>query len=94
MRLSAIEQETIILFNEKEDTASVDTCNPTLIRRLDKLIALQQNQGIALVREDENGKAYIIPKKWVKVNPPPAYSEEKRAEMAATARARFGHDVA
>jgi len=49
---------------------------------------------VALVREDEHGKAYVIPKTWVKVNAGPVLTEEKRAEMAATARARFGHDGA
>jgi hypothetical protein len=91
VNLTMQERETIILFNEAQDTASVDTCNPALNRKLDKLIALQENKGAALVREDEHGKVYVIPKSWVKVNAGPVLTEEKRAEMAAAAKARFGH---
>jgi hypothetical protein len=90
MSLSRLEQETIILFNEKEDTASVDTCNGALIRKLDKRTALQENKQVYLVREDEYGKAYVIPKSWVKVNLPPALTEKERAKRSARARAQFG----
>jgi len=90
MELTLQERETIILFNEKEDTASVDTCNPTLIRKLDKLIPLHKTKGAALIRQDEYGKVYVIPKTWVRINAGPALTEEQRAEMAAVARSRFG----
>jgi len=79
--LTLEERETIILFNEKDNTASVDTCNPALIRKLDKQIALQENGTIVPVREDEYGKRYLIPKSWVKVNIPPTYTPEQRAKM-------------
>ena len=91
MSLSRQEQETIILFNEAEDTATVDTCNPALIRKLDKLITCRENTMITLIREDAHGKAYVIPKKWVKVSQPPMLTEEQRAKKRATAIAQFGH---
>jgi len=85
--LSRLEQETIILFNEAEDTASVDTCNGALIRKLDKQIALQENGTVVPVREDEYGKVYLIPKSWVKVHPPRSLSPEQRAELSARGKA-------
>ena len=69
MNLTMQERETIILFNEAQDTASVDTCNPALIRKLDKQIALQENKQVYLLREDEYGKRYSIPKRWVNTIP-------------------------
>jgi len=87
MNLTMQERETIILFNEADDTASVDTCNPALIRKLDKQIALQENGPIALLHEDEFGKRYLIPKSWVKVQFPRTLSPEQRAELSARGKA-------
>lgn len=75
MSLSKLEQETIILFNEEDNTAEVDTCNKALIRRLDNFCT--KSADIACVGGDEYGKRYILPKKWVKVNMPPQLSEEQ-----------------
>lgn len=75
MQLTKLEQETIILFNEEESTAEVDTCNRALIRRLDNFCT--KSADVTCVGEDEHGKRYILPKKWVKVNMPPQLSEEQ-----------------
>ena len=91
MTITLEERETIIVFNEKDDTASVDTCNGALIRKLDKLITCQESKQISLIREDEFVKVYVIPKKWVKVNLPQNITDEERAKRSAAARARFGH---
>ena len=88
MSLSKLEQETIILFNEEDSTAEVDTCNKALIRRLDSFCT--KSADIACVGGDEYGKRYILPKKWVKVNMPPQLSEETRAKYSALAKERFG----
>lgn len=55
--LTKLEQETIILFNEAEQTATVDTCNNALIRQLDNLS--QKLSGVAEAKADERGKVYI-----------------------------------
>ena len=86
-KLTKQEQETIILFNEAEDTASVDVCNPALIRKLDKQIASQENGPIVLIREDEFSKRYLIPKAWVKVQFPRTLSPEQRAELSTRGKA-------
>lgn len=80
MNLTNYEKETIILFNEAEDTATCDTCNSTLIRKLDSFCL--ESTEISVVREDKHGKTYKFPKKWVKVRMPMKLSEEQRAKRA------------
>lgn len=88
LHLSKIERETIILFNEEEKTATVDTCNAALIRRMDQYSA--EDTQCSLVRKDEYGAKYVCPKSWVKVRRPKQYTEEQRQKMAESARQRFG----
>ena len=87
MKLSKLEQETIIIFNEQEDTATIDTCNRAVIRQLDDL--RQKSSSVVCVSEDEYGKGYTFPKKWVKVRTPRQYSEEQRLKMAERAKRNF-----
>ncbi len=42
-RLSKLEQETIIIFNEEEDDATIETCNRRLIKRLEVLCQKHRN---------------------------------------------------
>lgn len=85
MHLTNEERETIILFNEADKTATCDTCNPSLIRKLDKLCL--EYEEISVVRQDEYGKVYKFPKKWVKVNASVRLSDEQRQKMAERGRA-------
>lgn len=71
------ERETIITFNEKDETASVYTMNGALIRKLD---------GLAQTRPD-GAQEYEVPKKWVKVNAGPVLTDEQRKAKAESARA-------
>ena len=88
MSISKVEQETIILFNERERTAIVDTCNAALIRRMDKYCA--EHAECSLVKKDEYGAKYVCHKKWVKVRPPRQLSDAQRREMALRADHNFG----
>ena len=92
MNLTRLEQETIILFNEAEDTATVDTCNNALIRQLDDLS--EKYRVITEERKDEYGKTYTIPKSWVKIRAPRQLSDEQRQKLQETARHNFGHGEA
>lgn len=87
MELSRIEQETIILFNEAEDTASVYTHNKKLREKLERL-SLKYPDKITL-EQPHRGDAvsYIVPKKSIVVQEP--YSDERRE--AARRRAIQGH---
>lgn len=69
MNLTRAERETIILYNEEEQTAEVYTCNEAMKRKLTKLHE-DGTEGITFVRSDEYSVTYTVPKKWVKIKPP------------------------
>lgn len=87
MGLSNLEKETVILFNEKEDTASVYTHNGKLLRYLQRMES-ERPEDVQLVMEDEmyGGKTYLVPKKWVKIMANRVLSEEAKAVLAERAR--------
>lgn len=77
MTLTKVEQETIVLFNEAEATASVYTHNAALQRILLELCHPpgpgQPDGGQPAWRP-----TFEIPKKWVKIAPPRALSEAQK----------------
>lgn len=78
MTLTKVEQETIVLFNEAEATASVYTHNAALQRIL---LELCQSHPAQVSRTEDNrhgGLTFEIPKKWVKIAPPRALSEAQK----------------
>ena len=80
MKLSKYEQETIILYNQAEPTASVYTHDP---KQLEKLARLSEKYPQQIQPDGLN--RYIVPKGCVLVREP--YSEERRA--AAKERAKM-----
>lgn len=60
------EQETIILFNEDEDTASVYTHNKGLMARLDGFVR-DFPEYYKVTAEDDRTKTYEIPKKRITI---------------------------
>lgn len=90
MNLSRYEKETIILYNEGEQLATVDTCNPTLIKRMDKYCA--QNHACTRIKKDEYGAKYTCPKGWVKVQMPRQLTDEQRQKLSSRAKRSFGLD--
>lgn len=84
MKLSLIEQETIFNFNEGEKTAGIYTFNRSLLKKLEAL-AEKYPEEVKLERTSWGGLAadYIIPKSWIKINPPPKISEEQREARRA-----------
>ena len=89
IKLTPVEKETIIIFNESDDIAEVCTLNRAMITKLDKLCV--ENTLITKVLENEFGHRYICPKKWIKVSKPRQLSEEskrRRANTLASARSK------
>ena len=83
MLLSKLEQETVFLFNEVENEASVYTYNGPLRRRLE-LLSLKFPSEVKLTRQDNTGAVkYSIPKKLISIRQP--VSEERK--QAARKRA-------
>ena len=87
MTLSKIEQETIIIYNELEKTANIDTCNKALSKKL-KALEQERPEEARFVREDSFGVRYIVPKKWVKVNPGKVLTEEQKQKLSDMAKQR------
>ena len=81
--LSNYERETIINYNNEDNTATVYTHHKALINKLNKL--LDGHMHISVAHQDDESVTYIVPKKWIKVQPPRQvnYTDEQRAAMAA-----------
>lgn len=86
-KLTNYERETIINFNEGEDTASVYTHSPKLRRRLEQL-AQERPEECRLYKVTHWGEAveYYVPKSWLKINPTRILTEEQRAAMVVRGR--------
>ena len=84
MKLSKYEEETVVLYNGAEQTASVYTHDPKLKEKL-KRLSVKHPQRIIYITENENGGVtYVVPKKCVQIREP--VSEERR--KAASERAK------
>ena len=79
MKLSRYEQETIILYNQAEQAASVYTHDPKLLAKLARLADKYPGQV-----QPDGPNRYTVPKGCVLIREP--YSETRRA--AARERAR------
>ena len=85
MKLSRYEQETVINFNEEEDTASVYTHNLKLREKLLRL-TVKYPDKVRLERREPHGAAsFAVPKRCVSIREP--YSDARR--NAASARAKM-----
>ncbi|MCI8387577.1 MAG: hypothetical protein HFE63_03815 [Clostridiales bacterium] len=89
MSLSKLEQETIILFNEDEKIANIQTYNGALKRKLSDLCVTRPNEAVHTRTDQYGGMYFTIPKKWVKVNAGVILSDEQRSAMAERAKQRF-----
>lgn len=84
MKLTNLERETIILFNEAEGTASVYTFTGRLQRELCDLCKQRPEEVKQIAYDDYGSKTYKLPKKWVKIRAPRVLSEaEKEAKRKA-----------
>lgn len=86
MSISKLEQETIINFNEADATASVYTHNAALVRKLEALADSRPDEVQRARSYSDGGREFIVPKRWVKVNAGPIYTDEQRAAMAERAK--------
>lgn len=92
-KLTALERETVILFNEAEQTASVYTFNPALQRQLGGLCSERPEAAKLMFEDNPDGvKEYSVPKSWVKIKPPKKISAETRARLACL-NALYGYKV-
>lgn len=84
MNLTNYERETILNFNEGEDTASIYTHSRALRRKLDKLASDRPDDcKLHCVSRDGQALEFHIPKKWIKISPPRVSTEAQRAAARA-----------
>ena len=76
MKLSKYEQETILLYNEEEPTASVYTHDPKLIAKLKRLSEKYPDKVYTEYKGGHGAVSYIVPKSCVCVREP--YSDARR----------------
>ncbi len=81
MKLTNVEKETVINFNEAEHTASVYTHNEALKRQLSELCRTHPEQVRQTAANGWGGLTFELPKKWLRVAPPRVLSPAQRAVL-------------
>ena len=85
-KLTKYEKETIILFNEGEDTASIYTFNAGLKKRL----GLFAKKYPGLCRQEktheQGGVSYVLDKSRLSIRLQPPMSEERRRKASENAK--------
>ena len=74
-KLSLLERETVIRFNENEPSATVYTCSYRLKQKLMEMSRRHPGK-VVLISQDEYAAQFLVPKRYVTVYEP--YSEERR----------------
>ena len=78
MRLTREEQETIINFNQGEQTAHIYTCSKSWMSHLENKLGLKPTKLYGTYARE-----YELPKTWIrKPRKPRKVSEERRAKLA------------
>ena len=80
MKLTAIEQETIILHNQAESAAEVETYDVRLLEKLNRLAEKYPDQI-----QKTGERRFTVPKRCVSVREP--YSAERRKAASERAKA-------
>lgn len=80
MKLSLVEQETILLYNQAEGTADVYTHDPKLMEKLARLAEKHPDQ---ITQKDAHN--FTVPKRCVSVREP--YSAERHKAASQRAKA-------
>ena len=81
MRLSNVEKETIINYNQAERTANIYTHNPALTAQLQELSRTYPEQVRQTAANAWGGLTFELPKKWLRVTPPRVLSPAQRAVL-------------
>ena len=85
MKLTQYEKETILLYNEAEQTASVYTHDRRLILKLKRLSEKYPDQIYPDKSESGGAVSYIVPKRCISVREP--YSDARRKADSERAKA-------
>lgn len=83
--LTSLERETIITYNNAENTANCFTLSMPVRRRLLQL-AEEYPDEVRINKQEEDMLDVDVPKSWVKIRPPRRLSDEQRAALAERGR--------
>lgn len=83
MKLTPAERETIILFSDADDTASVYTFDRRLIKKLDLLCRKCPDEVYEERRSGHGAKNYIVPKNCVSIREPVSRARREAASRRA-----------
>ena len=81
--LANAEKETIIIFDEAEKLAHIETFNGRLIRRLTELSESREDCRKVSGPDEYGAYKFEFPAKWIKINAPRELSEEEKAKLTA-----------
>lgn len=92
--LSREEQETVILFNESDDTARISTFNGKLKRKLAKAAEQRPDLFKRTGVDEYGGETWEVPRRKLSINPRVPPSDERRAALSFLAKSRgFGYSA-
>ncbi len=91
MRLTKSEKETIILFNESDDEASIYTYNASLKTRLKKFSRQYPQLCHLKEKNDYGGEEYLIDKSRLSIHFQSPYSEERIETVTRNLTKRMDH---
>jgi len=77
MKLTRYEEETIINFNAGEQTATIYSRDPAVMRKVDALV-IEYPDTYKCISETDIDKTYEMPKSFVNYRKPRRLSEERR----------------
>ena len=86
MKLTRYEMETTINFNAEEKHALLDTRDPVMVRRMDRLVK-EFPDIYQVVEETSIGKTYRFPKRYAMPKKPRVLTEEQRLKASERFRA-------
>ena len=85
-RLTKIEKETIVLFNEGEDKANIYTHNAGLKKRLAAFAKKYPDLCRLEKSHEQGGVTYLLDKSRLSIRLQPPYSEERRRKASENAK--------
>ena len=85
-KLTKYEKETIVLFNEGEDTASIYTYNAGLRKRLANFSKKYPDLCRLEKSCDQGGVSYVLDKSRLSIRLHPPMSEERRKKASENAK--------
>ena len=80
MKMTRYEQETIINFNAGEQTATLYTRDPAVMRKVDALV-IEFPDTFKCIGETDIDKTYVMPKQYVSYRKPRRISADRRKQI-------------